>query len=53
MNLHLIFKHGSYYMVGDHFDDIIEDSYKIKNPYFSLFKDEKHSVQPGDIIKMG
>ena len=53
MNLYIIFKLGSYYIVGDHSEANIEESFKSTNPFFKLFKDEKFHIQPGNIISMG
>jgi len=44
MNLYIIFKLGSYYIVGDHSEANIEESFKSTNPFFKLFKDEKFHI---------
>ncbi|CDW79355.1 ppp1r13b protein [Stylonychia lemnae] len=53
MNLYIIFKLGSYYIVGDHSESNIEESHRSTNPYFKLFKDEKYHLQPGQIVNLG
>ena len=53
MYLYIIFKHGSYFIVGDHSEANPLDSNLSTNPYFNLFKQEKYTIHPGYVIKVG
>jgi len=53
LNLYILFKYGTYFIVGDHTEFNDEDTRKCESAYFSLFKDEKFNLQPGDILRMG
>lgn len=53
MYLYIIFKLGSYFIVGDHSESNIEESFRSTNPFFNLFKNEKFHIHPGYVINMG
>lgn len=51
MNLRIVFKHGSIFMIADSVNFI--ETYKSPSAYYKLYPEEKVVLQPGDIIKMG